>query len=155
MPKRTFDLVLSAIGLALLAPLLFLVAVLVKLDSPGPVFYRGVRTGRYGRPFRIFKFRSMVVGADRLGTAVTGTHDPRLIRRIQDWALTNQVAMNGFCEFQMLYGIQRAEQIRLAQGGWKSVVLVAYGSYWFPWYMRRLAERPANVWFVARSLVAR
>ncbi len=80
MPKRTFDLVLSAIGLALLAPLLFLVAVLVKLDSPGPVFYRGVRTGRYGRPFRIFKFRSMVVGADRLGTAVTGTHDPRLTR---------------------------------------------------------------------------
>jgi proline dehydrogenase len=52
----------------------------------------------------------------------------------------------------MLYGIQRAEQARLVRDGADLRVLVAYGSYWFPWYMRRLAERPANVWFVAKSL---
>ena len=52
----------------------------------------------------------------------------------------------------MLYGIQRAAQLRLANDGASVRVLIAYGSYWFPWYMRRLAERPANVWFVAKSL---
>ena len=52
----------------------------------------------------------------------------------------------------MLYGIQREAQVRLARDGVPVRVLVAYGAYWFPWYMRRLAERPANVWFVLRSL---
>ena len=80
MLKRAFDILVSAAGLAILTPLLFLVAVWVKLDSPGPAFYRGVRIGRHGRPFRMFKFRSMVMGADRLGGAVTGRHDPRLTR---------------------------------------------------------------------------
>ena len=55
----------------------------------------------------------------------------------------------------MLYGIQRAEQLRLATEGYRSIVLVAYGAYWFPWYMRRLAERPANVLFLLRNLLAR
>jgi proline dehydrogenase len=57
-------------------------------------------------------------------------------------------------EFQMLYGIQRAEQRRLAQEGWNSIVLVAYGKFWFPWFMRRLAERPANAVFVIRNMLA-
>ena len=52
----------------------------------------------------------------------------------------------------MLYGIQRDAQLRLAHQGVPVRVLVAYGTYWFPWYMRRLAERPANVWFVLKSL---
>ena len=52
----------------------------------------------------------------------------------------------------MLYGIQRAEQERLAAAREHVRVLIAYGTYWFPWYMRRLAERPANVWFVVRSV---
>jgi proline dehydrogenase len=52
----------------------------------------------------------------------------------------------------MLYGIQRGEQARLVKEGAVVRVLIAYGSYWFPWYMRRLAERPANVWFVLRSM---
>ena len=56
------------------------------------------------------------------------------------------------CEFHMLYGIQRGGQQRLAADGASVRVLIAYGSYWFPWYMRRLAERPANVWFVVKSL---
>jgi proline dehydrogenase len=83
--------------------------------------------------------------------AAIATHDLKLIRRIADYAQSQKLAKDSF-EFQMLYGIQRQEQLRLAREGWKSIVLVAYGSYWFPWYMRRLAERPANVWFVFRSL---
>ena len=83
--------------------------------------------------------------------AAIATHDRRLIQRIIDYANSHKLGKQAF-EFQMLYGIQRAEQLRLAREGWKSIVLIAYGSYWFPWYMRRLAERPANAWFVVRSL---
>ncbi|PYV10560.1 MAG: hypothetical protein DMG23_07245 [Acidobacteria bacterium] len=57
-------------------------------------------------------------------------------------------------EFQMLYGIQHALQLRLARDGWRSITLIAYGTYWFPWFMRRLAERPANALFVIRNLLA-
>ena len=81
------------------------------------------------------------------------THDLKLIRRIIDYADSKELSRSSF-EFQMLYGIQREEQRRLAREGRKSVVLVAYGSYWFPWYMRRLAERPANAFFVLRNLFA-
>ena len=61
-------------------PLLFLVAVAVKLSSPGPVFYRGLRTGRHGVPFRLFKFRTMVVDAESKGGTTTGKNDPRVTR---------------------------------------------------------------------------
>jgi proline dehydrogenase len=83
--------------------------------------------------------------------AVFGTHDVALIAAIRGHAASVRVPVNG-CEFHMLYGIQRAEQLRLAKEGALVRVLIAYGSYWFPWYMRRLAERPANVWFVVKSL---
>ena len=59
------------------------------------------------------------------------------------------------CEIQMLYGIGREQQSRLAREGHAVRVLVSYGDHWFPWYMRRLAERPANVGFVLRSTVRR
>ena len=85
--------------------------------------------------------------------AAIATHDLKLIRRIIEYAESKNLSKDRF-QFQMLYGIQRQEQLRLAREGWKSVVLVAYGSYWFPWYMRRLAERPANVLFVFRNLLA-
>jgi len=81
------------------------------------------------------------------------THDINLIRRIIGYAESEKLSTSSF-EFQMLYGIQREEQLRLAREGWKSIVLIAYGSYWFPWYMRRLAERPANVFFVLRNLLS-
>ena len=81
------------------------------------------------------------------------THDRKLIQRIIEYAQSKNLGKVSL-EFQMLYGIQTEEQLRLAREGWKSVVLVAYGSYWFPWYMRRLAERPANAWFVVRNLFA-
>jgi lipopolysaccharide/colanic/teichoic acid biosynthesis glycosyltransferase len=76
--KRIFDIVCSLLGLAVLGlPLLF-VAALIKLHDGGPVFYRGVRTGRRGKPFRIFKFRTMVVNADRIGGSSTADGDPRV-----------------------------------------------------------------------------
>jgi proline dehydrogenase len=81
------------------------------------------------------------------------THDRGMIRRVQEAATVRGVAREAY-EFEMLYGIQAAEQVRLASEGYRVRVLISYGSEWFPWYMRRLAERPANLWFVARNLFA-
>jgi proline dehydrogenase len=83
--------------------------------------------------------------------AVFGTHDLDLIAAIRGHAQSIGLKPAEY-EFHMLYGIQKAAQLRLAQDGAAVRVLIAYGEYWFPWYMRRLAERPANVWFVAKSL---
>jgi lipopolysaccharide/colanic/teichoic acid biosynthesis glycosyltransferase len=80
MFKRAIDILLAIGGLALLSPLLVAVAVSIKLESPGPVLYLGRRVGRHGRPFRIAKFRSMVVDADRLGGSSTADDDPRITR---------------------------------------------------------------------------
>jgi lipopolysaccharide/colanic/teichoic acid biosynthesis glycosyltransferase len=76
--KRLFDVVSSAAALILLSPALCVIAAGVKLTSPGPVFYRGHRTGRYGVPFRILKFRTMVADAAQIGGPSTGLHDPRV-----------------------------------------------------------------------------
>jgi len=84
MAKRAFDLFWSILGLVVLAPLLVLAAALVKLEDRGPVFFRQVRTGRGGLPFRIWKFRTMVVDAERQGRAITVGRDPR-ITRIGAW----------------------------------------------------------------------
>jgi len=83
--------------------------------------------------------------------AVFGTHDPRLLAAIRTHGAAAGLDASA-CEFHLLYGIQRAEQERLARAGHRVSVLISYGSYWFPWYMRRLAERPANVLFVLKSL---
>ena len=83
--------------------------------------------------------------------AVFGTHDLDLIQSIRAHAQLAGVKPAEY-EFHMLYGIQKPAQQRLAKDGVPVRVLIAYGDYWFPWYMRRLAERPANVWFVAKSL---
>ncbi len=85
--------------------------------------------------------------------AALGTHDLALIRRISEFAAAEGFSKTDF-EVQMLYGIQRAEQERLASEGCTSIVLVAYGSYWYPWFVRRLAERPANLWFIVRNVFA-
>ncbi len=81
-----------------------------------------------------------------------GTHDEALIERLRAHAGAQDVPQDAY-EFAMLYGIRRAAQLRLARSGATCRVLVSYGAFWFPWYMRRLAERPANAWFVVRSLV--
>lgn len=86
--------------------------------------------------------------------AAMATHDRQLIARIIDWSAARQIPKADL-EFAMLYGIQRAEQLRLAREGFRTCVLVSYGSYWFPWFMRRLAERPANAWFLARNIFAK
>lgn len=78
--KRLFDLALSVALLALTSPVLIGVGIAVKLEDGGPVFYRGPRVGMGGKPFRIFKFRSMVVGADRLGASSTSGSDQRVTR---------------------------------------------------------------------------
>jgi len=89
------------------------------------------------------------------GTRVAiATHDPKLIREVQSLTAERRIPPSAF-EFQMLFGIQRSEQARLADSGYRVRILVSYGSAWFPWYMRRLAERPANLWFVARNLFTR
>lgn len=78
--KRLFDIIASACGLIVLSPLFIILSVWIKLDSKGPVFYRQVRVGRHNKDFRIFKFRSMRVGADKQGLITVGGRDPRVTR---------------------------------------------------------------------------
>lgn len=80
MLKRAFDFFGALAFIILLAPLLLLFGIWVKVDSPGSVFYRGIRTGRYGKPFRIFKFRTMVANAEKVGGPSTALNDPRITR---------------------------------------------------------------------------
>lgn len=84
--------------------------------------------------------------------AVFGTHDLGLIARIRQAATAQRLDPSAY-EFHMLYGIRAAEQRSLVSQGAQVRVLISYGSAWFAWYMRRLAERPANVWFVLRNVV--
>ena len=78
--KRLFDMVASGCGLLALSPLLLVVAIWIKLDSKGPVFYRQVRVGYKNKDFKIFKFRSMRVGADKGSLVTIGGRDPRVTR---------------------------------------------------------------------------
>ena len=78
--KRIFDIVASGLGLIVLSPLFLVLAIWIKLDSKGPVFYRQVRVGYKNKDFRIFKFRSMRVGADKGSLVTIGGHDPRVTR---------------------------------------------------------------------------
>lgn len=76
--KRLFDIILSSLGLLILSPIFAIVAIWIKLDSKGPIFYRQVRVGRYNQDFRIFKFRSMRVGSDKGSLVTIGGRDPRI-----------------------------------------------------------------------------
>ena len=78
--KRLFDIVASGLGLIVLSPLFLVLAIWIKLDSKGPVFYRQVRVGFKNKDFRIFKFRSMRVGADKGSLVTIGGHDPRVTK---------------------------------------------------------------------------
>ena len=78
--KRLFDVIASGLGLIVLSPLFIVLAIWIKLDSKGPVFYRQVRVGRNNKDFRIFKFRSMRIGADKGSLVTIGGHDPRVTR---------------------------------------------------------------------------
>lgn len=78
--KRIADILLSSVLIVVLSPVLLVIAVLIKIDSPGPVFYRQVRVTRYNKDFRIFKFRTMIVNADKKGALVTTSNDSRITR---------------------------------------------------------------------------
>ena len=82
--KRIFDILVSGIGLICLSPLLLIVAIWIKLDSPGPVFYRQVRVGRYNKDFRIFKFRSMRIGSDKGDMSLVGPR-PEVRHYVNYW----------------------------------------------------------------------
>jgi len=97
--------------------------------------------------------RTLLLHAKQQGIQVGfGTHDQALLQRILELANSMSASRDQF-EIQMLYGIRRNDQLRLVKEGCRVRVLISYGTYWFPWYMRRLAERPANVWFVLRNIV--
>lgn len=89
--------------------------------------------------------------AGRMGRPVLGTHDDRMIAEATRMAHELELDPDAW-EIAMLYGIRREEQARLRRRGYGVRVLISYGEHWFPWYMRRLAERPANVWFVLKQL---
>ena len=122
--------------------------------------------GAYDEPAAIAFRSKKEVDANYLGLAITliresrnrpvrlglGTHDVELIEQIASHAAAAGVRKDGF-EVEMLYGIRAKEQRRLAKAGYKVQVLIAYGAAWYPWYMRRLAERPANVLFALRQLL--
>jgi proline dehydrogenase len=93
-------------------------------------------------------------GGEAAEILAIGTHDAHLVERLRATIAERALPRSAY-EFEMLYGIQRALQSRLVAEGLPLRVLISYGAYWFPWYMRRLAERPANVWFVARNLFSR
>jgi len=80
MLKRAFDIIIASIGLIAFSPLMLIIAILIKLDSPGPVFYRAPRVGKDGKPFRMFKFRTMVADAEKIGPPITIGDDPRITR---------------------------------------------------------------------------
>ena len=100
------------------------------------------------------RLSEVMLEAARDGTAraAFGTHDAVMIAKINRRAAEMKCPRECY-EFQMLYGIERDLQARLADSGYHMRVLISYGAYWFPWYMRRLAERPANVGFVLRSML--
>ena len=78
--KRLFDIFLSLILLILLSPVFLILGIVIKIDSKGPIFYRQERVTKYGKVFRIFKFRTMVVNADKIGSLVTKSNDDRITR---------------------------------------------------------------------------
>jgi proline dehydrogenase len=101
-----------------------------------------------------FKLCTRLLAADarKAGALLhIATHDIALADRLSAYIAEHAVPQSAY-EFAMLYGIQRGQQARLAREGKRLRVLISYGEYWFPWYMRRLAERPANVWFVFRTM---
>lgn len=117
--------------------------------EPARIAYR--RRGEVDRAY--LRLADTLLTATRDGARpVFGTHDPAMIEGVRQRASRLGLPERAF-EIQMLYGIRREAQLRLAREGCAVRVLISYGQGWFPWYMRRLAERPANVWFAVRALL--
>ena len=130
--KRLFDIIVSACGLLVLSPVFLIMAIWIKQDSNGPVFYRQVRVGRHNKDFRIFKFRSMRVGADKGSLVTIGGRDPRITR-------------SGY--FIRKYKLDEFPQLINVLLGEMSVVgprpeVRHYVNYWTPEQMHILDVRP-------------
>ncbi|MEX1172812.1 MAG: proline dehydrogenase family protein [Chloroflexota bacterium] len=119
-------------------------------DEPESIAYRDKR--RVDASFLGLAVRFLLDGRGRPIRLGLGTHDVELIEQIAEQAAAAGIGRDSF-EVEMLFGIRSGEQARLAKAGYRVVVLIAYGEHWYPWYMRRLAERPANVTFAIRSLL--
>ena len=122
------------------------------LEPPAIAF---AKKGDVDENFYQLSCRLLAADAQRAGGLLhIATHDGRLADRLTAFIDRHNVPRSAY-EYAMLYGIQRPLQQRLVKAGRPLRVLIAYGEYWFPWYMRRLAERPANVGFVIRNIFAR
>ena len=119
-------------------------------DEPASIAYRNKR--EVDASYRRLAVDFLVSGRGRPIRLGLGTHDVTLVEQIATDVASAGIGRDGF-EVEMLYGIRAGEQIRLANAGFRVQTLIAYGDAWYPWYMRRLAERPANVTFAIRSLL--
>jgi proline dehydrogenase len=119
-------------------------------DEPESIAYRGrssVDSNYVGLAVRF-----LLDGRDRPIRLGLGTHDVALIEQIAEQVGAAGIGRDRF-EVEMLYGIRTDQQFRLARAGYRVQALIAYGEHWYPWYMRRLAERPANIWFALRQML--
>jgi proline dehydrogenase len=119
-------------------------------DEPASIAYQGRRA--VDAAYLGLAIRFLLDGRGRPIRLGLGTHDVELIEQVATQVGAAGVPRDAF-EVEMLYGIRTAEQHRLAKAGYRVTTLIAYGEAWYPWYMRRLAERPANVAFAFRSLL--
>ena len=119
-------------------------------DEPAAIAYRD--KGQVDANYLALAVSFLKEGRGRPIRLGLGTHDVALIEQIAAQVAPAGIDREGF-EIEMLYGIRTGEQFRLAKAGYRVQVLIAYGDAWYPWYMRRLAERPANVTFAIRSLL--
>jgi proline dehydrogenase len=119
-------------------------------DEPASIAYRDKR--QVDQSYRRLAVAFLMEGRGRAIRLGLGTHDVALIEQIAAEVAPAGIGRDAF-EIEMLYGIRTGEQFRLAKAGYRVQTLIAYGDAWYPWYMRRLAERPANVTFAIRSLL--
>ena len=117
--KRVFDVVVSAIMLIVLFPVFIVLAVAIKLDSPGPVFYKQERVTQYGRKFRIYKFRTMCDNADKMGSQVTVSNDSRITKvgaKIRDYRLDEIGQLINVFKGDMSFVGTRPEVVKYVKG---------------------------------------
>jgi proline dehydrogenase len=119
-------------------------------EEPESIAYRSRRS--IDANFLGLAVRFLLDGRDRPIRLGLGTHDVTLIEQIAEQVAAAGIGRDGF-EIEMLYGIREDQQYRLAAAGYRVLALIAYGEHWYPWYMRRLAERPANVGFALRQML--
>ena len=119
-------------------------------DEPAAIAYRDKR--RVDANYLGLAVQFLLAGRGHAVRLGLGTHDVALIEQIAEQVAPAGLGHDAF-EVEMLYGIRTGEQFRLARAGYRVRTLIAYGDAWYPWYMRRLAERPANVTFAIRSLL--